>query len=124
MNMESASLQKAFDSAFAGIGQVLAAFTPQLTPREVGTITSIATGIAEDGNLAHPRGAAGIASLALNTWLIWSNWIGFLQISGIAAIRRDDMTAGINQLFDVIAPYLVPGFEAAIRRGITDQWAP
>ena len=40
------SLQNVFDSAFAGIRQVREAFTPQLSPREVGTITSVGTGIA------------------------------------------------------------------------------
>jgi len=44
--MEPESLQNVFDSAFAGIRQVREAFTPQLRPREVGTITSVATGIA------------------------------------------------------------------------------
>jgi F-type H+-transporting ATPase subunit alpha len=46
MNMEPESLQNVFDNAFAGIRQVREAFTPQLTPREVGTITSVGTGIA------------------------------------------------------------------------------
>ena len=46
MNMEPENLQNVFDSAFAGISQVREAFTPRLTPREVGTITSVATGIA------------------------------------------------------------------------------
>lgn len=50
-NMESRSLQNVLDSAFAGIAQVREAFTPQLTPREVGTITSIATGIAKVSGL-------------------------------------------------------------------------
>jgi F-type H+-transporting ATPase subunit alpha len=45
------SLQSVFDRAFAGIGQVRAAFTPQLTPREVGTIISVATGIAKVSGL-------------------------------------------------------------------------
>ena len=49
--MEPESLQNVFDSAFAGISQVREAFTPQLTPREVGTITSIATGIAKVSGL-------------------------------------------------------------------------
>ena len=51
MNMEPESLQNVFDSAFAGISQVREAFTPQLTPREVGTITSVATGIAKVSGL-------------------------------------------------------------------------
>jgi F-type H+-transporting ATPase subunit alpha len=51
MNMVPESLQDAFDSAFAGISQAREAFTPQLKPREVGTITSIATGIAKVSGL-------------------------------------------------------------------------
>jgi F-type H+-transporting ATPase subunit alpha len=51
MNMKPESLQNVFDSAFAGISQVREAFTPQLRPREVGTITSVATGIAKVSGL-------------------------------------------------------------------------
>ncbi len=51
MNMEPESLQNVFDSAFAGISHVREAFTPQLTLREVGTITSVATGIAKVSGL-------------------------------------------------------------------------
>ena len=36
--MKPESLQNDFDRAFAGISQVREAFTPQLRPREVGTI--------------------------------------------------------------------------------------
>src|ERR1035437_5020497 len=45
------SLQSVFDRAFAGISQVREAFTPQLTPREVGTIISVTTGIAKVSGL-------------------------------------------------------------------------
>jgi F-type H+/Na+-transporting ATPase subunit alpha len=45
------SLQSVLDRAFAGISQVREAFTPQLTPREVGTIISVATGIAKVSGL-------------------------------------------------------------------------
>ncbi len=51
MTTESESLQAVFDSAFAGISQARESFTPQLGPREVGTITSIATGIAKVSGL-------------------------------------------------------------------------
>jgi F-type H+/Na+-transporting ATPase subunit alpha len=51
MNIKLESLQSDFDSAFAGISQVREAFTPALTPREVGTITSVATGIANVSGL-------------------------------------------------------------------------
>ena len=52
MNIEYESLQKVFDNTFAGISQVRETFTPQLKPREVGTITSVATGIAKVSGLA------------------------------------------------------------------------
>jgi F-type H+-transporting ATPase subunit alpha len=64
------SLQSDFDRAFAGISQAREAFTPELTPREIGTITSVATGIAKvsglpgvgfDEVLNFPGGALGIA---------------------------------------------------------------
>lgn len=51
MNTEPESIQNVFDSAFAEIRQVREAFAPQLRPREVGTITSIATGIAKVSGL-------------------------------------------------------------------------
>jgi F-type H+-transporting ATPase subunit alpha len=51
MSTEPENLQSVFDRTFAGLGQVREAFTPQLTPREVGTISSIATGIAKVSGL-------------------------------------------------------------------------
>src|SRR5471030_1632535 len=51
MNTPPESLQSVFDRAFAGISQGLAGFTPQLTPREVGTVVSVATGIAKVSGL-------------------------------------------------------------------------
>ena len=51
MKFEPDNLQDVFDIAFAGISKVREAFTPELTPREVGTITSIATGIAKVSGL-------------------------------------------------------------------------
>ncbi len=45
------SLQNVFERAFTGISQAREAFTPQLKPREVGTIASIATGIAKVSGL-------------------------------------------------------------------------
>ncbi len=45
------SLQSVFDRTFAGISQVREAFTPRLMPREVGTIISVATGIAKVSGL-------------------------------------------------------------------------
>lgn len=51
MSTEPESLKQVFDSAFADLGQARETFTPQLKPREVGMITSIATGIAKVSGL-------------------------------------------------------------------------
>ncbi len=51
MNNSPDSLHTVFDQAFAGISRTLEAFTPQLTPREVGTITSVSIGIAKVSGL-------------------------------------------------------------------------
>jgi len=44
-------LQGVFDQTFAGLSRGREAFTPQLKPREVGTVTSVATGIAKVAGL-------------------------------------------------------------------------
>lgn len=46
MSVEPESLHRVFDGALDGISRVREAYAPQLTPRETGRITSIATGIA------------------------------------------------------------------------------
>ena len=64
------SLQSVFDRAFEGLSQGRETFTPQLTPHEVGTITSVSTGIARVSGLPgvgfeellkFPGGVFGIA---------------------------------------------------------------
>jgi len=49
--MEPENLKNVFDGTFAGINRGTGAFDPQLGPREVGAITSIATGIAKVSGL-------------------------------------------------------------------------
>ena len=70
MNAAPENLQKVFDRAFAGISQAREVFTPQLTPREVGAITTVSTGIARVSGLRgvgfeelvkFPGGVFGIA---------------------------------------------------------------
>ncbi len=51
MNLEPASLQSAFDNLFTGIAEARERFKPKLASREVGTITSISTGIAKVSGL-------------------------------------------------------------------------
>ena len=78
----------------------------------------IAGQLVKDGSMSRPRGREGLRSVALNTWLIWMNWIRFLQISGKDVIQPSDMAAGASQLFDVLAPYLDPAFEKSARRAL------
>jgi len=51
MTVAPENLQSVFDRTFAGISQGLEAFTPPFTPREVGTVISVATGIAKVSGL-------------------------------------------------------------------------
>jgi F-type H+-transporting ATPase subunit alpha len=70
MKPEPEPLQSVFDRVFAGMGEVRKAFTPRLEPREVGTVLSVATGIAKvsglpgvgfDELVAFPGDVLGIA---------------------------------------------------------------
>ena len=51
MNTVPESLQSVFDRAFTGISQAREGFTPRLVPREIGTITTISTAIAQVSGL-------------------------------------------------------------------------
>jgi F-type H+-transporting ATPase subunit alpha len=51
MNTAPENLQGVFDRTFAGISHARETFTPKLTPREVGTVISVATGIAKVSGL-------------------------------------------------------------------------
>jgi len=70
MTTPPASLQAVLDRTFDGIGQVREGFTPRLVLREVGTITTVSTGVARvtglpgvgsDELLSFPGGVSGIA---------------------------------------------------------------
>ena len=70
MNAAPENLRSVFDRTFAGISQGLGAFTPPFTPREVGRVVSVATGIAKVSGLpgvgfeelvTFPGGVLGIA---------------------------------------------------------------
>ena len=70
MSTEPESLQRVFDRAFVSISRTRESFVPQLVPREVGTITTVSTGIATVSGLpsvgfeelvTFPGGVFGIA---------------------------------------------------------------
>jgi F-type H+-transporting ATPase subunit alpha len=104
MIMEPDSLQNDFDRAFAGIDQVREAFTPKLILREVGTITSVATGIAKvsglpgvgfDEVLTFPGGVLGIA------FNVDADEIGVVLLGGYWHLHAGDEVQRTGRVMDV-----------------------
>ena len=80
-------------------------------------LEGLARQFVKDGNMEKPRGRDGFRSVALNTWLVWTNWIRYKQtMSPTQMVTRADLVEGVGQIFDVLTPYLDPDFERAARR--------
>ena len=80
-------------------------------------LVSVAAQAVKEGHLNIPNSPKRLRSVALNTWLIWSNWVRYLEITNSGApITRGDMMLGIEQIFDVLSGSLEPGYERAVRR--------
>tara|TARA_R110002110_G_scaffold389653_2_gene602051 strand:+ start:200 stop:838 length:639 start_codon:yes stop_codon:yes gene_type:complete len=80
-------------------------------------LARVAARVARDGHLNVPNSQKRYRSIAINTWLIWSNWVRYLEISRSSRdISRADMILGIEQIFDVLSGYLAPDYEKAVRR--------
>jgi F-type H+/Na+-transporting ATPase subunit alpha len=104
MNMQLESLQSVFDSAFAGISQVCEAYTPQLTLREVGTVTSVGTGIAtvsglpsvgSDELVTFPGGVLGIA------FNVDEDEIGIVLLGAYEHLHAGDEVERTGRVMDV-----------------------
>ncbi|MCE9563892.1 MAG: alternate F1F0 ATPase, F1 subunit alpha [Planctomycetes bacterium] len=98
------SLHAAFDCAFAGISRTLETFTPQLTPREVGTITSVSVGIAKVSGLPgvgfeelvkFPGGLYGIA------FNVDEDEIGVVLLGECQHLRAGDEVERTGRVMDV-----------------------
>jgi F-type H+-transporting ATPase subunit alpha len=98
------SLQDVVDHAFDGIGRALMAFAPQLTPHEVGTITSVSTGIATVAGLpsvgfeelvALPGGDFGIA------FNLDENEIGLVLLGDYSKLRTGAEVKRTHRVMDV-----------------------
>ena len=97
-------LQRVFDRAFAAIGQAREAFTPQLTPREVGTITSVSTGIAR---VSGPPGVGfeelvqfpgGVFGIAFN---VDEDEIGVVLLGEYSHLHAGDEVERTGRVMDV-----------------------
>jgi len=104
MNREPESLQNVFDSAFSSIRRVREAFTPQLTPREVGTITSVATATARVSGLPGVgfeelvRFSGDVPGIAFN---VDPNEIGVILLGDYWHLHTGDEVQRTGRVMDV-----------------------
>lgn len=102
--MSAESLKEVFDSAFAGLVRAREAFTPQLSAREVGSIASIATGIATVSGLPgigfeelveFPGGVFGIA------FNVDEDAIGVVLLGDYSHLQAGDEVRRTGRIMDV-----------------------
>ena len=104
MNEAAENLQTIYDRAFTSIRQVRDGFAPDLTPHEVGKITSISTGIAKVSGLpgvgmeelvTFPRGGSGIA------FNIDENEVGVVLLGDFSQLHSGDEVLRTGRVMDV-----------------------
>jgi F-type H+-transporting ATPase subunit alpha len=104
MNAEPNSLQDVLDRTFAGIDQARAAFTPQLSLREVGSVANVSAGIATvlglpgvgfEELLEFPGGVFGIA------FNVDENEIGVVLLGDYSDLHAGDEVRRTNRVMDV-----------------------
>ncbi len=104
MSTEPDRLQNVFDRVFDDIARGRANFTPQLTPREVGTITNVSTGIARVAGLPgvgfeeliqFPNGIVGIA------FNVDEDEIGVVLLGDYWRLRAGDEVERTGRVVDV-----------------------
>jgi F-type H+-transporting ATPase subunit alpha len=98
------NLESVFDRAFTGIGQAREAFTPRLTLREVGRVTTVSTGIATvvglpnvgfEELLSFPGGVSGIA------FNVDEDEIGVVLLGDYAHLHAGDEVERTGRVMDV-----------------------
>ncbi len=104
MTIAPDSLQTVFDRTFAGIKEARDAFTPQLTTHEIGTLASVATGIARVSGLPgigyeelveFPGGALGIA------FNVDRDDIGVVLLGDYSQLHAGDQVERTHRVMDV-----------------------
>jgi len=104
MSAAPESLRSVFDHVFAGICEVRASFTPQLIPQEVGTITSVSTGIAKVSGLPGAgfeellEFSSGAFGIAFN---VDEEEIGVVLLGGHQDLRAGDEVTRTGRVMDV-----------------------
>jgi hypothetical protein len=98
------SLHEALDGGFAAIATVREAFTARLTPREVGTIISVATGIAKVSGLSSVgfeelvRFPGGVLGLAFN---VDEDEVGVVLLGDYSLLHVGDEVERTGRVMDV-----------------------
>jgi F-type H+-transporting ATPase subunit alpha len=104
MNMDPEGLQEIFDTVFAEISRARESFEPHLRPREVGVITSIATGIAKVSGLASVgfeelvKFPGDILGIAFN---VDEEELGVVLLGDYARLRAGDEVERTGRVMDV-----------------------
>lgn len=92
------------------------------------SLEAIAGQLVSDGSMEAPPPPDGLKAVATNTWLIWMNWIRYLQTTKQDQdITRGDLAQGAFLTFDILKPYLAPSFRRAatkILAGATKEATP
>jgi len=98
------SLRNVFDGVFSNISQVCKSFTPRLTPREVGTITNVTTGIAKVAGLPSVgfeelvQFPGGIFGIAFN---VDEDEIGVVLLGDYTHLQAGDEVERTGRVMDV-----------------------
>jgi F-type H+-transporting ATPase subunit alpha len=104
MSVGPENLQSVFDDTFDAIGQARKAFTPNLTPREIGAVTSIATGIAKVSGLPNVgfdelvTFPGGVLGMAFN---VDQDEIGVVLLGDYARLNAGDEVERTGRVMDV-----------------------
>ncbi len=104
MNDSPDSLHVVFDQAFAGIRRTLDAFTPELAPREVGTLTSVSIGVAKVSGLPGVgfdelvRFPGDLYGIAFN---VDADEIGIVLLGDCAHLHAGDEVERTGRVMDV-----------------------
>jgi len=105
------------DEVLAGEYQALQAWT-------LDRVESVCRQLSKEGVLTKPKGRNGFKILALNLWILWSNWIRYSQISAVGhKMSQLDIITGVKQLFELMSPHLTDDYDRAVRRVMSRELA-
>ncbi|TVP54608.1 MAG: TetR/AcrR family transcriptional regulator [Halomonadaceae bacterium] len=93
----------------------------------LGAIKAIVRGL-EAGSILHMRSEDEREAVALNTWLVVTNWMAFLKTAHAdddenGDIDRQQLKQGIYQVLTMEMPYVEPAYQETVRL-LREQYRP